>query len=87
MRGLQRLAAPVCAAVVWVLTASCGGTTAPRSESEADAPAPATVELNVGDPAPAFSLPGSDGKTYSLATYKDRQAVVIAWFAKAFTGA
>jgi hypothetical protein len=87
MGGLQRFAAPVTTAVVWVLTASCGDTTAPLSESEADAPAPATVELNVGDPAPPFSLPASDGKMYSLATYRDRQAVVVAWFAKAFTGA
>ena len=42
--------------------------------------------LKVGDPAPQFSLPGSDGKSYSLASYKGRQVVVLAWFAKAFTG-
>jgi len=41
--------------------------------------------LKVGDMAPRFSLPGSDGKTYSLADYRDRQAVVLAWFPKAFT--
>ena len=34
---------------------------------------------------PAFSLPGSDGKTHTLAQYKGR-AVVLAWFPKAFTG-
>jgi len=86
MRGLQRFAAPVCAALLWVSTASCGDTTAPGRESEANAPAPAAVELSVGHPAPPFSLTGSDGKVYSLASYKDRQAVVLAWFAKAFTG-
>lgn len=43
-------------------------------------------ELKVGDPAPAFSLPGSDGKTYTLADFKGKSAVVIAWFPKAFTG-
>jgi len=43
-------------------------------------------ELKVGDPAPAFKLPGSDGKTYSLADFKGKQPVVIAWFPKAFTG-
>jgi thioredoxin-dependent peroxiredoxin len=45
-----------------------------------------TAELKVGDPAPDFSLPASDGKTYTLSEFKGRQAVVIAWFPKAFTG-
>jgi thioredoxin-dependent peroxiredoxin len=44
------------------------------------------VELKVGDPAPAFDLPGSDGKSYRLADYKGKSAVVLAWFPKAFTG-
>ncbi len=43
-------------------------------------------DLKAGDPAPNFSLPGSDGKTYSLADYKGKQVVVLAWFPKAFTG-
>ncbi len=42
--------------------------------------------LKVGDRAPAFSLAGSDGKTYTLDQFKGKQAVVIAWFPKAFTG-
>jgi len=42
-------------------------------------------ELKVGDQAPDFSLPGSDGKTYSLADFKGK-TVVLAWFPKAFTG-
>jgi len=44
------------------------------------------VELKVGDMAPAFSAPGSDGKTHTLAESKGKQAVVLAWFPKAFTG-
>ena len=43
------------------------------------------TELKAGDPAPAFSLPGSDGKTHSLAELKGK-TVVLAWFPKAFTG-
>jgi thioredoxin-dependent peroxiredoxin len=39
----------------------------------------------VGDQAPDFTLQGSDGKTHSLADYRGKQAVVIAWFPKAFT--
>lgn len=48
--------------------------------------AAAAAELKAGDAAPNFKLQGSDGKTYSLADFKGRQAVVIAWFPKAFTG-
>ncbi len=44
------------------------------------------AELKVGDPAPGFELVGSDGQTYRLADFKDKQAVVIAWYPKAFTG-
>ncbi len=43
-------------------------------------------ELTVGDAAPDFELPGSDGKTYKLSDFKGKKAVVIAWFPKAFTG-
>jgi thioredoxin-dependent peroxiredoxin len=47
---------------------------------------PSSVELKVGDAAPAFNLPGSDGKSYRLADYKGKSTVVLAWFPKAFTG-
>ncbi len=62
--------------------------------AQAPAPAPATAQapapqysadLKVGDVAPAFSLPGSDGKTHKLSDYKGK-TVVLAWFPKAFTG-
>jgi thioredoxin-dependent peroxiredoxin len=43
------------------------------------------AELKVGDPAPGFNLQGSDGKTYTLADFKGKRAVVLAWFPKAFT--
>jgi peroxiredoxin Q/BCP len=43
------------------------------------------VELHVGDPAPDFALQGTDGKTHRLSDYRGKQAVVIAWFPKAFT--
>ena len=41
--------------------------------------------LEVGDMAPDFELPGSDGETYRLADYRGDQAVVLAWFPRAFT--
>src|SRR3954451_822090 len=63
--------AMVVAAMLMMATAGHGQT-----------PAPA---LKVGDQAPDFSLPASDGKTYKLSDFKGKQAVVIAWFPKAFT--
>lgn len=42
-------------------------------------------DLAVGDPAPDFALEASDGKTYRLADFKGRQAIVLAWFPMAFT--
>jgi peroxiredoxin Q/BCP len=44
------------------------------------------AEPAVGDAAPNVEFQGSDGKAYKLADYKDKQAVVIAWFPRAFTG-
>jgi peroxiredoxin Q/BCP len=49
------------------------------------AAAQSTVELKVGDMAPEFALPGTDGKTHRLADYRGKQAVVVAWFPRAFT--
>ena len=44
------------------------------------------AELQVGDQAPDFKLEATDGKTYKLSDFKGKQAVVLAWFPKAFTG-
>lgn len=41
--------------------------------------------LEVGEQAPNFMLPGSDGNTHSLSDLKGKW-VVLAWFPKAFTG-
>lgn len=38
-----------------------------------------------GDPAPRFTLPGSDGRDHDLEDYVPRRAVVLAWFPKAYT--
>ena len=65
----------VTAIVVMMMAAAGGG-------AGAQTPAP---ELKVGDAAPDFSLQGTDGKTHKLSEYKGKQAVVLAWFPKAFT--
>lgn len=41
--------------------------------------------LEVGDAAPDFSLQASDGATYSLEDFRGKQAVVIAWYPRAYT--
>ncbi len=70
MDGLGTL----CVSIGFVLVAAVG------------APAQPAADLRPGDLAPAFALPGSDGRSYSLADFKGKQAVVLAWFPKAFTG-
>jgi len=44
------------------------------------------TQLKPLDPAPLFSLQGSDGRTYNLADFRGKQAVVLVWFVKAFSG-
>lgn len=44
----------------------------------------AAAELKVGDPAPDFTLPGTDGQMHRLSDLEG-QTVVLAWFPKAFT--
>jgi peroxiredoxin Q/BCP len=43
------------------------------------------AELEPGAKAPAFSLPGSDGREHRLADHAGKRGVVLAWFPKAFT--
>ena len=43
-------------------------------------------KLTVGEQAPAFEMPGSDGQTYTLEQFLGKKAVIIAWYPKAFTG-
>jgi peroxiredoxin Q/BCP len=44
-----------------------------------------SAALKVGDKAPPFSLPDTDGKPVSLATLLARGPVILAFFPKAFT--
>ena len=59
---------------------------AASSYTQASAAQTSSAELAVGDVAPDFRLAGSDGQYYSLAQFRDKQYVVIAFFPKAFTG-
>jgi peroxiredoxin len=50
-----------------------------------NAPAPMSSTLNVGDPAPDFTLSGTDGQV-KLAELIGKKTVVLAFFPAAFTG-
>jgi peroxiredoxin Q/BCP len=70
-----------------MLMASAAATTAGVMTMVAGTAGRGDVELKPGDPAPAFELPGSDGRVHRLSEILGRgRAVVIAWFPKAFTG-
>ena len=48
--------------------------------------APASTTLKVGDKAPDFSLPSTDGGTVRIGDYFGKSTVVLAFFPAAFTG-
>ena len=84
MRACLRLSVVV--GIVAGLAGACREASAPGADrTAASSTAAAPRSLAVGDVAPDFSLPGSDGKQYSLASYRGRQAVVLAWFTHAFS--
>lgn len=48
-------------------------------------PSQAQDLLSEGDKAPDFVMAASDGNTYRLSDFRGQQAVVLAWFPRAFT--
>jgi cytochrome oxidase Cu insertion factor (SCO1/SenC/PrrC family) len=47
---------------------------------------PPKTPLKVGDEAPDFTLPDSDGKPVKLSDFRGKKTVVLAFFVAAFTG-
>ena len=47
---------------------------------------PSPTTLKVGDPAPDFTLPSTDGTEVTLSSFRGKQPVVLAFFPAAFTG-
>ncbi|MFO0617429.1 MAG: hypothetical protein U0414_32835 [Polyangiaceae bacterium] len=82
---LVALGASACSSSDATVRASSG----PAAATSEKPTAPTKVEppaLKAGDAAPPFELMGSDGKKHALADHAGKQAVVVAWFPKAFTG-
>jgi len=48
--------------------------------------APPKTHLKVGDPAPDFELPSTQGKPVKLSDFRGKKNVVLAFFPAAFTG-
>ena len=76
----------VCAAAsIGLLAMSASASGQDQPPQPPPAPVQYSANLKVGDTAPDFALPGSDGKTHKLSDYRGK-TVVLAWFPKAFTG-
>lgn len=69
----------------FLTTAALVAIAAATLAAQTPAPGGTPVELKVGDQAPDFALESGDGKTYKLSDFKGKQAVVVAWFPKAYT--
>jgi len=52
----------------------------------AQAPLPPKTHLKVGDTAPDFELPSTQGKPVKLSDFRGKKNVVLAFFPAAFTG-
>jgi len=62
------------------------GTQPAPSMQAAPRPTPAPLALKVGDEAPDFTLPATDGTKVHLADFRGKSNVVLAFYVLAFTG-
>jgi cytochrome oxidase Cu insertion factor (SCO1/SenC/PrrC family) len=56
------------------------------STQAAPRPTPAPLTLKVGDMAPDFTLPATDGTKVKLSDFRGKSNVVLAFYVLAFTG-
>jgi peroxiredoxin Q/BCP len=70
---------------IGVLSVSLAAAGMLSAGAAAQQPVAGQAQLKKGDLAPDFTLPASDGQTYSLSKLRGK-SVVLAWFPKAFTG-
>ena len=77
-RASRRLA--WAAAAVLAAAPVAGAQPTPPAQAAPAAQAAQAIGPAVGDPAPPFSLEGSDGKVHRLSDHLGIRPVVIAWF-------
>ena len=73
---------PLLAALLLALAVSVA---AQQKEAKKDAPPPAP-KIKVGDQAPDFTLKDQNGNDVSLASFRGKKSVVLAFYVFAFTG-
>ncbi len=73
---------PLLAALLLALAVSAA---AQQKEAKKDAPPPAP-KIKVGDTAPDFTLKDQNGNDVSLASFRGKKSVVLAFYVFAFTG-
>ena len=56
------------------------------AQQPAPRPTPAPLALKVGDEAPDFTLPATDGTKVHLSDFRGKSNVVLAFYVLAFTG-
>jgi peroxiredoxin len=71
------LALLVCSGMQITDPSMSGAQPAPTKKADTHAPVSGIQELKIGDAAPDFSLPGIDGKTHSLAEYREAKVLMI----------
>jgi len=72
-----------CIAPALILALALGGWFAWAQQAP---PQPPSKTLNVGDPAPDFTLLDQDRNKVALSSFKGKQNVVLAFYVLAFTG-
>jgi cytochrome oxidase Cu insertion factor (SCO1/SenC/PrrC family) len=76
------------AAIAMLALGACAQGTPPAAAPPAAVPrpTPAPLALKVGDEAPDFTLPATDGTKVHLADFRGKSNVVLAFYVLAFTG-
>ncbi|MBI3880154.1 MAG: redoxin domain-containing protein [Verrucomicrobia bacterium] len=76
---MKKLFLPLGVLLACVAVASAAAKKLPNKKGDAHALPAGAHELNIGDAAPDFALPGIDGKTHRLADYKNAKLLMIAF--------
>lgn len=68
--------------------AAASGANSPNTKATAEnqAPAPPRTNLKLGDTAPDFTLPDTEGHPVKLSDFRGKKNVVLAFYVLAFTG-